>query len=634
MIRAFPVLVLALFLAACGGTPSSSPPADAAEDLAPSGDVTPAPDLPITPDGTAGDAPAPLDAVVEDLAVPVDISLDVVAVPDGRARCTSDAACMGSGDGPVCDLASGRCVPCTPASDRCPTGQYCVAGMNRCAPGCRDDVSCGAGSDGGVTRRCDTATRACVDCVRDEHCAAGTLCVGNVCVPGCSTTRPCPAGQSCCSGACTDTQTNIASCGVCDRRCTVPNATPVCRSGVCGFGSCTAPYGNCDGDAANGCETDTRTSTSACGACGSPCAARPNATTSCEMGTCRYTCMGSFGDCDGNGANGCETDLSTTANHCGMCGRACALLNATAGCNLGACVVASCAAGFGDCNSNPADGCETDLRTSLTHCGGCGRRCAPANATPVCSAASCAVASCAAGFGDCDGSASNGCEGALSSVTNCGACGRTCPAPTGPHVVARCASSGGAFVCGALCESGWTDCDSNIANGCEAFGSCTRPEVLFTENFETALTRWSLAFPWRPYDSFFAGRIPYRGRGSLVATRQSTDPCRTEGYATLTSDIDVSRATALTLQFASYSILGRAEGYGLEVSTDRGASWTDISAFFVFTTSTWDTQTVDLSAFAGRPTLRFRFYYLSLCPGPYFEWNIDELSLQALVRTY
>jgi hypothetical protein len=33
------------------------------------------------------------------------------------------------------------------------------------------------------------------------------------------------------------------------------------------------------------------------------------------------SCNAGFGDCDGNASNGCEANLSTDPNHCGMCGR-------------------------------------------------------------------------------------------------------------------------------------------------------------------------------------------------------------------------------------------------------------------------------------------------------------------------
>jgi hypothetical protein len=41
----------------------------------------------------------------------------------------------------------------------------------------------------------------------------------------------------------------------------------------------------------------------------------------CEGGAC--VCTGGFDDCDGAGDNGCETDLSSSEDHCGACGHGC-----------------------------------------------------------------------------------------------------------------------------------------------------------------------------------------------------------------------------------------------------------------------------------------------------------------------
>src|SRR5206468_2506235 len=40
-----------------------------------------------------------------------------------------------------CDPAAHRCVPCSPSSDRCPTGSYCGMknGAPACLPGCKTD---------------------------------------------------------------------------------------------------------------------------------------------------------------------------------------------------------------------------------------------------------------------------------------------------------------------------------------------------------------------------------------------------------------------------------------------------------------------------------------------------------------
>src|SRR5205085_8291062 len=58
------------------------------------------------------------------------------------------------------------------------------------------------------------------------------------------------------------------------------------------------------------------------------------------------SCDPGFADCDGNGKNGCETDLESSAGNCGACGNACAIPNAAAACEGGACAFVGCNAGF------------------------------------------------------------------------------------------------------------------------------------------------------------------------------------------------------------------------------------------------------------------------------------------------
>jgi len=53
----------------------------------------------------------------------------------------------------------------------------------------------------------------------------------------------------------------------------------------------------------------------------------------------------------------------------------CSLGAATAQCKEGKCVVAACTAGFGDCDGNPANGCEAELAKNAQHCGKCGNSC-------------------------------------------------------------------------------------------------------------------------------------------------------------------------------------------------------------------------------------------------------------------
>jgi alpha-tubulin suppressor-like RCC1 family protein len=92
-------------------------------------------------------------------------------------------------------------------------------------------------------------------------------------------------------------------------------------------------------------------------------------------------------------------DTRTQALHCGACGRVCPrVTNGVASCAAGQCR-AACATGFADCNGDPADGCETSVGTSANHCGACGRRCAPSQS---CAAGTC-VTACPAGQSACGG---------------------------------------------------------------------------------------------------------------------------------------------------------------------------------------------------------------------------------------
>lgn len=102
-------------------------------------------------------------------------------------------------------------------------------------------------------------------------------------------------------------------------------------------------------------------------------------------------------------------------------------------CVQGVCQGITCIAGYGNCNNNMNDGCETKLNT-LSNCGKCGTVCgAVANATPSCdtTAGKC-LPVCTAPWNDCDGVYSNGCEIPVGRKNSCDQNGLTDPAvPTG-----------------------------------------------------------------------------------------------------------------------------------------------------------------------------------------------------------
>nr|MBK7069259.1 hypothetical protein [Deltaproteobacteria bacterium] len=328
-------------------------------------------------DRGAADAPA-------DAAEAGDVGADV---PVGLCRDNID--CGGNEFGfRVCDTATGACVACT-ATNRgsCTAGQYCTP-ASRCEVGCAVDADCA--TDGG-TFRCDPVGHR-VGCTRDDQCAPGSVCGAMAtCVPGCNDRQACPAGEACCADACRRVQLDVAHCGGCGRACAAPNGVAGCAAGVCVVAACSTGFGDCDGNAANGCEVAVTDSVAHCGSCGAACTAGANATATCAAGRCSVRCAAGFADCDDNPANGCEVDTRVTSSHCGTCGQACAAgANATATCAAGRCA-ATCAPGFGDCDDNPANGCEASLTSDPARCGT--RRRPPARAAPtrpVCGAGSAA----------------------------------------------------------------------------------------------------------------------------------------------------------------------------------------------------------------------------------------------------
>ena len=396
------------------------------------------------------------------------------------AGCTSDADCAAGGV-TRCDAATRRCVGCTADAD-CALGTVCRTGA--CVPGCSESHACGVGQ-----------TCCAGQCADLQSSAASCGACGNACADG----------AACCAGACLSVTNDVANCGRCGNACTAANGSPACTGGVCAVGTCDAGFGDCDRAAGNGCEADLASDSMHCGACGRACTSGPNATSRCMMGRCVNECAAGFGDCDGNAANGCEASTADDTRNCGACGNACpGGANATARCATGACGL-TCAPGFGNCDGSAANGCETSLTTSEGNCGACGVACRYPNGNPACSAGRCGLATCASGFDNCDGDAANGCEtptaadgancgrcgnrcpagtacsmGACNSVcsggttfctdrcaalnadaSNCGACGRACP--VGSNAAPACAGG----VCGLTCDRSFGDCDGSAATGCE-----------------------------------------------------------------------------------------------------------------------------------------------------------------------
>ena len=413
-------------IAGCGQSPASLAGLDlaaggefdlssAASDQAAFGDANQGADL----------AAASFDSAVEDAVAP-DLATPDLAPASDLAGCVGDDGCGGAT--PRCDLKTGLCVACT-LDGQCPDGQLCRGGA--CVPGCSLAKGCGdAGAcevDAGAcfwcasdhdcaepaAPRCDVATHHCAPCLPlNDNCAEGRYCVamngGFSCAMGCKIDLDCSGSDGgipsslCCDHLCIDRASNGANCGQCGK--------------ACGNGQscCNAACDDLAGDPAN------------CGACGNLCKLA-NATAACAAGKCAIgTCGAGFADCDQLAGDGCEVNTNTDPKNCLGCGKACVVANGVAGCS-GGCTVASCNQGFADCDQLAGNGCEIDLTKDLANCGGCGKSCAPANASGSCVAGLCQVLSCAPGFADCNKMAADGCEGDLQNdPKHCGDCNFAC----------------------------------------------------------------------------------------------------------------------------------------------------------------------------------------------------------------
>jgi hypothetical protein len=173
-------------------------------------------------------------------------------------------------------------------------------------------------------------------------------------------------------------------------------------------------------------------------------------------------CPPGYANCDGNPANGCETSLRSNPRHCGACGRRCTFPHGVAACRYGECTLDRCEDPYGDCDTSRTNGCEVDLSRANDHCGSCRHPCASPNARLTCVDRVCVLDTCEPGFADCRRDDGVQCETNTSTdPSNCGGCDRVCAAP---NAIMRC-NGGGCEI--QACVGAFADCDGRVENGCE-----------------------------------------------------------------------------------------------------------------------------------------------------------------------
>ena len=147
------------------------------------------------------------------------------------------------------------------------------------------------------------------------------------------------------------------------------------------------------------------------------------------------TCEDEWADCNGNAEDGCEVHITDDKENCGQCNNNCERTLSSMHvsgivCLAKQCQFTSCESGYGNCDNDQENGCETNLTTKEA-CGSCGNNCtsqySEGNHSEItCQEGSCLKA-CVSGYADCDNKGHNGCETNItSSVRNCGGCGKMC----------------------------------------------------------------------------------------------------------------------------------------------------------------------------------------------------------------
>jgi hypothetical protein len=133
----------------------------------------------------------------------------------------------------------------------------------------------------------------------------------------------CGPGSKLCDGVCVSTNDPHFGCAAAAcARCAPAHGVAACSAGACVVTTCDPGFADCNRDPNDGCEADLA-SVLACGGCAVTCPSAPHAVPSCDGGACALVCEPGFGDCNAQPDDGCEKDLRRDKKHCGACGSVC-----------------------------------------------------------------------------------------------------------------------------------------------------------------------------------------------------------------------------------------------------------------------------------------------------------------------
>ncbi|MCB9740008.1 MAG: hypothetical protein H6747_12150 [Deltaproteobacteria bacterium] len=346
--------------------------------------------------------------------------------------CPGQASCQGAA-GWVCDAPAALAEACNGVDDDC-DGQsdedFQVEGVFS------TDAHCGVcGND--CTGKVLHGTAACDATALPPFCAVaacepGYVQQGNACVPKTvGACDPCLVDSDCgIVGACIATKQKGLPENVCLLGCDAEGGCPgglACQT-IAGAKRCVPSEPTCTCDATNAGAKRSCSKSSSAGTCGGQETCVPgDGWVGCSaQNPAAETCNGKDDDCDGKVDEG---------------------------------------AGAGaDCPvSNPFGVC-----TGKTICTGTGGL--------LCQGEAASADVCNGVDDDCDGETDEGAldqaTGTYHSLLHCGGCYQACPQPTAAHSEAICDDgkdngAGGKPTCAVQCETGWTDANGDLADGCE-----------------------------------------------------------------------------------------------------------------------------------------------------------------------
>ena len=195
-------------------------------------------------------------------------------------------------------------------------------------------------------------------CSANSDCNDNNICTDDVCnSPGtpsssCSNNAnvaSCDDGNICTNDVCSNKVcTGTPNTAICNdgKNCNI--TVDRCSAGVCGMGTQkTCSFGVCDNSTGNCPVCTPSCSLRVCGmdpicgtlVCGN-CTNAHGTISTCSNGTCLTpSCSGGWGNCDLNNTNGCETELLSNNANCGTCGNNCTAQGKT--CVSGNCTIIS-----------------------------------------------------------------------------------------------------------------------------------------------------------------------------------------------------------------------------------------------------------------------------------------------------